>query len=182
MVELLYIYTVGATGGFIGAPEFSWLRMGATGGFMWAPEFSCLHLELIKLHWSTSAFAPLTICFSRWSIASSTSELPLSFTKVNDETSYEFGNAWRMNPLCFTQRFGVWSSWDSSLHAPGGIAEVPCTIFELRTLTDFHGGYGFRSASDDISVQRTRECWPIETAGGSGPRDETAGGLDCWTF
>ncbi len=56
MVELLYIYTVGATGGFSGAPEFSWLRMGATGGFMWAPEFSCLHLELIKLHWSTSAF------------------------------------------------------------------------------------------------------------------------------
>ena len=78
-----------------------------------------------------------------------------------------------MNPLCFAQRFGVWTSLDSSLHAPGGIAEMPYTIFE--TLTDFHGGYGFRSALDDIfgvadgRVLADRDCWWI------GPS-----GRDCW--
>ncbi len=173
MVELLSISIVGASGGFIGAPVFSWLHVTATGGFMWAPEFSCLHLELIKLHWSTSAF--VMSCSSYHLIFHDdrlqVRNLPLSFAKFDDETSYEFGNARRMNPLCFTQRFGVWSSWDSSLHAPGGIAEVPCTIFELRTLTDFQRGYGFRSALDDIfgapdeRVLADRNCWWIRSSG-----------------
>jgi hypothetical protein len=52
---------------------------------------------------------------------------------------------------------------------------MPCTIFELRTLTDFHEGYGFRSALDDIfgvadgRVLADRDCWWI------GPS-----GQDCW--
>jgi hypothetical protein len=54
----------------------------------------------------------------------------------------------------------------------------PSQIFELRTLADFHGAYGFRSALDDIfgvaeeRVLADRECWWIEPSW-----DESASGF-----
>ncbi len=179
MVELLYISIVGATGGFIGAPVFSWLHVRATGGIMWAPEFSCLHmganqasLELLSLRHEL-LLLPSAFHDDRSQVRHQNFHSPSPKSTTRLPMSSEMPGGWTLYVSLNDLEFGARETPRCMLLEASQKCPVRFSSFGLSRIftEDTDSGVPWTTffGAADERVLADRNCWWIRSSG-----------RDCW--